>query len=231
MIEDATHRVIHARGVRYRFPGAERLTLSVPEFEVPAGEHTAIVGPSGCGKTTLLRLAVGALLPNEGTIRTLGLDPAGMRPSARGRARLRSIGMVFQDFALLDYLTAGENILLTARLGGAAPGPAKEIAHELAARAGIAHTLGRRPDRLSQGERQRVAVCRALVTRPRLIVCDEPTGNLDPTRSGAIVDLVLQEARAIDATVVIVTHDRSVLDSFGRVVDLGEIARLEGGDR
>ena len=223
--------VISAHGVRYRFPGADRLTLHVPEFAVASGEHTAIVGPSGCGKTTLLRLAVGVLLPTEGTLRTLGTEPATQRPSARGRERLRSIGMVFQEFALLDYLSAIDNIVLTGRLGGFDLRASRDRARELASHAGISHTLRRRPDRLSQGERQRVAVCRALVTNPKLIVCDEPTGNLDPTRSNEIIELVLAEARAIGATVVVVTHDRSVLDSFDRVVDLSAVARLEGVGR
>ncbi|MEQ8770465.1 MAG: ABC transporter ATP-binding protein [Phycisphaerales bacterium] len=222
---------IRAVGVRYRFPGSERLTLSVTRFEVASGEHTAIVGPSGCGKTTLLRLIVGVLLPSEGTLTTLGAEPAALTPSSRGRERLRSIGMVFQDFALLDYLSSLDNILLTAKLGGFDGATAKRRANALADRAGIAHTLRRRPDRLSHGERQRVAVCRALVTSPKLIVCDEPTGNLDPARSSEIIDLVLSEARDIDATVVAVTHDHGVLGSFDRTVDLGAIARLEGPGR
>ncbi len=231
MVSAASQPAIHAVGVRYRFPGPDRLSLSVPELTVARGEHTAIVGPSGCGKTTLLRLAVGVLEPHDGSLRTLGVEPAALSPSARGRARLRSIGMVFQDFALLDYLSAIENIILTARLGRHNLADARARARALAERAGIAHALRRGPDRLSQGERQRVAVCRALVTSPELIVCDEPTGNLDPERSSEIIELVLTEARSIGATVVVVTHDRSVLGSFDRVVDLSQVARLEGADR
>jgi len=231
MTERADEDVLRVSGLRYEFPGAGRLTLGVPEFAVPSGEHTAVVGPSGCGKTTLLRLAVGILVPASGRITTLGMDPARLAPSARGRARLRSIGMVFQEFALLGYLSALDNIVLTARLGGADLRTARARARDLAARAGIAHTLGRRPARLSQGERQRVAVCRALITRPRLLVCDEPTGNLDAQRSGEIVDLILHEAEEIGATVVTVTHDRGILDRFRRSVDLGDIASLEGVGR
>lgn len=139
--------------------------------------------------------------------------------------------MVFQDFALLDYLSALENIVLTARLGRFDLGASRERARELANRAGITHTLKRRPGRLSQGERQRVAVCRALVTNPKLIICDEPTGSLDPARSSEIIELVLTEAESIGTTVVAVTHDHGVLGSFARSVDLGEIASLKGAGR
>ena len=225
---DPEQPVVEATDVTYAFPGADGLRLRVPRFRIGAREHTAIVGPSGCGKTTLLRLIVGVLVPNAGRLRTLGVEPASLSQAERGRARLRSIGMVFQNFALLDYISALENIVLTARLGGLGVSDARERAHDLADRAGIAHTLARRPRRLSQGEQQRVAVCRALVTRPRLIVCDEPTGNLDPARSGEIVDLVRTEADAIGATVVAVTHDSGVLASFDRAVDHSDIAALEG---
>lgn len=227
----ATNPVIRVSDAHYRFPGSDVLSLSVPEFSVERGEHTAIVGPSGCGKTTLLRLIAGILLPQRGTIRVLGAEAASLSPRARGRQRLRSIGMVFQDFALLDYLSAIENIVLTARLGGLEMQPAREHARQLAGLAGIAHTLNRRPGRLSQGERQRVAVCRALVTKPPLIVCDEPTGNLDPKRSSEIMKLVMRAADEIDATVITVTHDQSILSTFTRSVDLSEIATLEGDGR
>lgn len=227
----ATHPVIRVSDAHYRFPGSDGLSLRVPDFSVERGEHTAIVGPSGCGKTTLLRLIAGILLPQRGTIRVLDADAATLSTRARGRHRLRSIGMVFQDFALLDYLSAIDNIVLTARLGGLDVHDARAHARALADHTGIAHTLNRRPGRLSQGERQRVAVCRALVTRPPLIVCDEPTGNLDPARSSEIINLVMAEAEAIGSTVVTVTHDHSVLDSFTRSVDLSEIASLEGAGR
>lgn len=225
----ATNSVIRLLDVEYQFPGHDRLTLRVPSFEVSAGAHTAITGPSGCGKTTLLRLITGVLIPRRGSVRTLGTDTATLHQKARSRQRLRSIGMVFQDFAILDYLTALENILLTAKIGGAEQSSSREHAQTLAERAGIGHVLHRRPGRLSQGERQRVAVCRALVTKPSLIVCDEPTGNLDPSRSKEIVELVMSEADALASTVITVTHDYSVLEQFDRTIDLSKIATLSGG--
>ncbi|MEM9373296.1 MAG: ABC transporter ATP-binding protein [Planctomycetota bacterium] len=222
--------VVSLCDVSYRFPGGDRTVFRVPEFAVRPGEHTAVYGPSGCGKTTLLRLITGITVPERGSVRTLGVEPMLCGPSERGRMRLRSIGMVFQEFALLDYLPVLENIALTARLAGDDLRSCRDRAHELADRAGILHTVRRRPHRLSQGERQRVAVCRALVTRPQLIVCDEPTGNLDPRRSLEIIELILREADTIDATVLAVTHDRSVLGRFARSVDLGRATSL-GSDR
>lgn len=231
MTDQADQHVIRVSGLRYEFPGPERLSLAVPSFTTEPGQHTAIVGPSGCGKTTLLRLIVGIITPSSGRITTLGIDPTGRTPAQRGRDRLGSIGMVFQEFALLNYLSALENIILTARLGGCDLPTAKSRARELASNAGIAHTLARKPDRLSQGERQRVAICRALVTRPRLLICDEPTGNLDAQRSGEVMDIMFQEAESIDATVIAVTHDASLLGRFDRSVDLADIASLEGPGR
>lgn len=230
MVAPETNPIIELSGVVYRFPGTDRLTLNVPSLIVPSGEHTAITGPSGCGKTTLLRLIAGVLVPSAGSVRTLGTDITELHPRARSRQRLRSIGMVFQDFAILDYLSALENIMLTARIASEDSGASREHARALAQRAGIGHVLHRRPGRLSQGERQRVAVCRALVTKPRLVVCDEPTGNLDPSRSQEIIELVLSEAKALESTVITVTHDHSVLERFDRTIDLNQIATLAGGD-
>lgn len=205
--------------------GADAFTLRVPRLTIHSGEHTAIVGASGCGKTTLLRLVVGSLTADAGRITLLGADLGALAPAARRRLRLREVGMVFQSFALLDYLTATGNILLPYTLDASMrlTRDARARAAELAQAVGIAHTLKRKPARLSQGERQRVAICRALVTQPRVIVCDEPTGNLDPARAGAAIDLILREAAGIGATVLLVTHDHDLLNRFGRVV------RLDGG--
>ena len=228
---DATSQntVVSVSDMHYRFPGNDGLELSVPSLAVADRQHSAIIGPSGCGKTTLLRLIAGVLVPDRGSVRTRGTDTASQGRRTRGQQRLRSIGMVFQDFAILEYLTAFENIILTAKRGGLDLGAARVHARELAERAGIKHVLHRHPARLSQGERQRVAVCRALVTKPRLVVCDEPTGNLDPSRSKGIIDLVISEADLVDATVITVTHDESMLERFDRSIDLSEIATLERG--
>lgn len=182
----------------------------------------AIIGPSGCGKTTLLRLASGILGPTSGEIEFDGSRLDRMGGDARRRLRLERIGIVFQDFRLLDHLDVLGNVLLPFRLGaGRLDRDARDHAEELLSRLGI-DRLARRPvDRLSQGERQRTAICRALVTRPGLVLADEPTGNLDPRNKRVILDELLNTARDRGAAVLAVTHDHELLDAFDEVVDLG----------
>ena len=211
--------VVRTSGLMHSFGSG--FSLEIGELIVRSGEHTACIGPSGCGKTTLLRILTGIIEPTQGHIQLLGHNLGVLDSAARRRLRLREVGMVFQQFALLEHLCALDNILLPVLLGGGASRARRDRAHELAQATGIAHALKRKPARLSQGERQRVAICRALVTAPRLIVCDEPTGNLDPTRSRSVVDLLLSESQRLGSTVVLVTHDPSLLHGFGRVLDLG----------
>jgi len=206
-------------GIEHRF--ASGFILNVPAWEVRSGAHTACIGPSGCGKTTLLRLMTGILEPTSGSIELLGRKLPSLTTAQRRSLRLNEVGMVFQQLALLEHLCALDNILLPRLLGQGVTRSDRERAHELAAATGIEHTLRRKPAKLSQGERQRVAICRALVAAPRLIVCDEPTGNLDPTRSRSVVELLVSEADRLGSTVVLVTHDAGLLDVFDHVLDLG----------
>ena len=211
--------------VSYRYPGADGFALRVPALRVDCGELVACVGASGCGKTTLINLMAGVLVPNSGRV-MLGEVVLSELPEARRRVeRIRRVGMVFQEFELLEYLSAFNNILLPYRLSGALGGvaSAKDRARQLAGSLGVSHVLGRRPGRLSQGERQRVAVCRALVTGPELIIADEPTGNLDPTNADGVIDLLLESARASGAAMLVVTHDHKMLDRFDRVIRLDEL--------
>jgi len=221
--------VVRASALRFAYARPAGFTLELDLFEVERGAHAAIIGPSGCGKTTLLRLLTGALEPDAGRIELLGERLGTLPPAARRARRLRSVGMVFQSFALLDYLSVTENILLPFRLSGSLKvnAPIRERVRTLAGDLGIAHTLRRRPKRLSQGERQRVAIARALVTEPAVIACDEPTGSLDPARASGVMDLILGEAHRIGATVVLVTHDHALLPRFGSVLDLGARAGAE----
>ena len=215
--------LLDACDLRFAFRAEEGPVVDLPRLTIARGQHTAIVGPSGCGKTTLLRLLTGILVPTSGGV-TLAGHALELQSDARRRAlRIASVGFVFQQFALLDYCTALENILAPLRLHRAArlDKAARQRACDLAEAAGIAHTLARRPDQLSQGERQRVAICRALVHEPALIACDEPTGNLDPARAGSIVSLILDQAHRTGATVLLVTHDPSLLPRFEHVLDMG----------
>ncbi|MHC4809636.1 MAG: ABC transporter ATP-binding protein [Planctomycetota bacterium] len=213
--------VLRMHGVRVeRGRGGDAFRLEVPEVDLEAGAVLACIGPSGCGKTTLLHAATGILPVAGGTCELAGRDLAGMDDAARRAWRLRTVGMVFQDFGLLEYLTAEQNILLTARLARLPRRASRERAHALAERLGIQRLLRRRPSRLSQGERQRVAICRALVPEPRLLACDEPTGTLDPDRAAATVELIRERATEIDAAVLLITHDHGLLDRCDRVLDL-----------
>ncbi|MCP4836315.1 MAG: ATP-binding cassette domain-containing protein [Phycisphaera sp.] len=212
--------------IRFDYPaprdGEAAFRLELPSLELSGGRSMAIIGPSGCGKTTLLRLASGILGPTSGEIEFDGSRLDLMGGEARRRLRLERIGIVFQDFRLLDHLDVLGNVLLPFRLGaGPLDRDARDHAEELLGRLGI-DGLARRPvDRLSQGERQRTAICRALVTRPGLVLADEPTGNLDPRNKRVILDELLNAARDRGAAVLAVTHDHELLDAFDEVVDLG----------
>lgn len=198
--------------------------LRVPQFSLAAGERLAIVGPSGSGKTTLLNLVAGILQPDTGSVQVSGSEIAGLSDAERRRFRASQIGFVFQNFALLDYLPAQQNILYPYRITPALKldDAARERARELATACGIGDKLHRHPSQLSQGEQQRVAICRALVTQPKLILSDEATGNLDPDSKARILDLLFAQAAKAGAAVLAVTHDHELLPRFERVLDFAQ---------
>lgn len=197
--------------------------LRSPAFTVPAGTSLALIGPSGCGKSTLLSLLSGERIPESGEIRFGDLRIDRLGDAERRRYRITTVGLVFQEFRLLEYLSVLDNILLPCRLHPALPldEPMRRRARNLADRLGIAPLLRRRPERLSHGERQRVAAARALLARPRLLLADEPTGNLDPTAKGRLLDELLALAREEAACVVVATHDHALLGRFDATLDLG----------
>ena len=210
---------------RLEFRYAEgNFRLSIPRFQVPAGERLAVIGPSGSGKTTLLAIIAGILQPTAGSVSIAGADLGQMRDRERRHFRISQIGFVFQDFRLLDYLSVMDNILHPYRISRALTlDPlVRSRGAALAARMGIAELLERRPDLLSQGEKQRAAICRALLTSPRLILADEATGNLDPATKHLILDLLFEAVAAEGATLVAVTHDHELLPRFDRTVDFAE---------
>jgi putative ABC transport system ATP-binding protein len=208
----------------FRYPG-ESFALRLPRFDASPEETVAILGPSGCGKTTLLRLISGILTPHGGAVTVAGERVSEMGFAARQRFRITRIGLVFQEFELLDYLTVVQNILLPFRISDALErdGAADTRAAGLMEETGIAALADRLPGELSQGERQRVALCRALVTRPALILADEPTGSLDPDNQARSVALLRHQAKSAGATLIMVTHDPEVLDGFDRVVRLPDL--------
>ncbi len=221
-----TDAVVSLEDVRFRYPGGE-FELELEELRISAGEVVACIGPSGSGKSTLLHLMSGILLAGDGRVRFDDVEWSSIGEAERRRRRISRIGLVFQEFELLEHLSVRENVLLPYFVDpDLVPGNAeRERVAELARAAGLESLLDRRPRELSQGERQRVATCRALVTRAPLILGDEPTGNLDPETSRRVVDLLLSDVRARAATLVVVTHDHSLLDAFDRVIDLPRIVR------
>jgi putative ABC transport system ATP-binding protein len=218
--------VIGFENVEFEYPaesGTPGFRLKVPNLTVEQGEAVAVIGPSGCGKTTLLRLAGGIEVPTSGEVTLEGVGLTTRSESQRRNLRLRRVGFVFQEFRLLEYLDVFQNILLPFRLGSLQlDAAAKDCAKALAGQLGIGDLLRRKVQRLSHGERQRVAICRALVTRPAFLLADEPTGNLDPVNKRGILDALLNAARNQEAAVLAVTHDHELLPSFDRVIDLGK---------
>ncbi len=212
--------MIEVQDLDFRYAEGD-FVLRVPELTIERGSTVAMVGPSGCGKTTLLNLVAGITSPGGGVITTNDVEVTALTDQARRDFRIRNIGLVFQEFELLEYLNVLDNILLPYRITSALElaSDVRDRAQRLAQDVGIADKLDRHPDKLSQGEKQRVAVCRALLTEPVLLLADEPTGNLDPGNKGRVLDILFDYAERSGATLVTVTHDLDLVDRFSRVVD------------
>ncbi len=189
----------------------------------------AVIGPSGSGKTTLLNLVAGILVPEQGTVHCAGSEVSAMSDAARRDFRISDIGFVFQDFELLDYLNVLDNVLHPYRITGALKLTiaVRERAGNLLREMGLGAKLTRSVERLSQGEKQRVAICRALLPSPRLVLADEATGNLDPRNKGHILDLLFDAVQDHGSTLLAVTHDHELLPRFDRTVDFNDF--LYGG--
>jgi putative ABC transport system ATP-binding protein len=196
-------------------------SLSIPELHIASGEKVAVVGPSGSGKTTLLNLVAGIDVPQQGQINVCETALHDLNDATRRDFRITNIGFVFQSFELLDYLNVLDNILHSYRISRALKlnAEVRERAKDLAGQMGLGHMLDRRSDALSQGERQRAAICRALLPKPQLILADEATGNLDPENKRLILDLLFNAVDHQGATLLAVTHDHDLLPSFDRVID------------
>ena len=205
----------------YRGPaGVAQPVIDVPELTLARGEQMALQGRSGSGKTTLLHLIAGILSPDSGRILVAGEEMVGAREAARDRLRGRAIGYVFQTFNLLEAYSALENVLLAMHFGGKVDEP---LARQLLERVGLADRLEHRPSQLSVGQRQRVAVARALANRPSLVLADEPTGNLDPGNAGEALALIREVCDESGAALLLVSHDDSILAGFERREDLEKI--------
>jgi len=218
--------MISVAGLEFNFPHSD-FRLTVPLLNIATGERVAIIGPSGSGKTTLLHLLAGILTPATGTIRVQDQSVSLLGDADRRAWRATRVGLVFQSFELLSYLDVFENILLPYRLNAAlqlTPAVMSRV-EQLAAETGITHRLRYFPHKLSQGEKQRVAICRAMLPEPPLLLADEPTGNLDPLAKQHVVDLLFRQVERTGATLLMVTHDTDIAGRFPRVIDSREFAR------
>jgi len=202
----------------------ESFQLSIPNLTLDKNCKTAIIGPSGSGKTTFLNLISGILLPIKGNVSIENTRVSGLTDAQRRAFRIQTIGFIFQDFQLLDYLNVLDNILHPYRITSSLK-LNKEVrsrAIELTKKLQIFHKLDAKPENLSQGEQQRVAICRALLPQPKLILADEATGNLDPDNKSRILKYLFECIDEQNATLVTVTHDHELLPNFDCIVDFQE---------
>lgn len=201
--------------------GKDGFQLSIPRLTINEAEKIAVIGPSGSGKTSLLKLISGILLPQKGQISIDRVIINQFSDSERRDYRIANIGFIFQDFELLEYLDVQDNIFHSYRITRALMlnAEVRERAMCLAEEMGIRSKMKRLTDTLSQGEKQRVAICRAMLAKPKLILADEATGNLDPNNKTKILDALFRSTDKFQATLIAVTHDHELLDRFDRVID------------
>ena len=223
--------ILSLSDVAFRWPGRGGFGLDVPTFEMAPGETVMLLGESGSGKSTLLSLICGTILPDRGRVEIAGTDITRLSGSARDRFRAERIGVIFQQFNLLPFATAADNILLPLRFAPERRKRAGDAASEVAR---LCQTLGLPPGiagararTLSVGQQQRVAVARALIGRPPLIVADEPTSALDATSQAAFLDLLFAQVAAHATSLLMVSHDPRLGDRFDRVLRIEDIARVE----
>ena len=216
-------RAERLRAVGLRVQHGREVTLAYPDLDLAPGAQLAVTGPSGTGKTTLLHVLAGLLTPQSGEVFSGDFSVTGASAAGRDLFRRRSVGYVFQDFHLMPGLSALENVELGLRVAGTAN--PRALAERALARLDLAHRRHHRPAQLSTGERQRVAVARAVAHGPGLLLVDEPTAHLDRNRAGAALDLLQGTASELGATLIVVTHDPLVVGALPQRLDLSAGAR------
>lgn len=210
---------LHLAGIEVAFPGLDGPALRIPDLTIAAGERVSVAGPSGSGKSTLVNVVTGLERPRSGKVIWNGIDIAPLSEGARDRWRGANVGLVMQDFHLFPGLSAIENVLLPARLAGAADRATVARAADLLVQVGLARP-GQQVETMSRGEMQRVAVARALLRQPGVIVADEPTASLDSANGAAIGVLLIGLADQTGATLIVVSHDQDLIARLPRRIVL-----------
>jgi putative ABC transport system ATP-binding protein len=212
--------IIRHLNKHYREGDVDHSVLSDLSATLAEGEVVALLGSSGCGKSTLLNLIGGLDRPDSGQIMVAGQDIVALSEAERTRWRRRDVGLVFQFFNLIPTLTVAENARLPLALNQRDTPAERQRAVELLSRVGLGQRLDSYPEQLSGGQQQRLAIIRALVHQPRLLLADEPTGNLDETTGEQVLNLLLELVRPLSTTVLLVTHDRSIAQRTDRILEL-----------
>ncbi len=215
--------LLEIRDLKKAYVGPDKtrqLVIHVPAFTMAADAQVAMAGESGSGKTTLLHLIAGILTPDAGSVSLGGTSVSALSEAERDRFRARNIGYIFQTFNLLPGFSCLENVLLGMCFGA---GEKRDLAVELLKRVGLEDRLDYLPRQLSTGQQQRVAIARALANRPKLVLADEPTGNLDATNGREAIRLIRETCRENGAALLLVSHDRHVLSQFETVIEFEKI--------
>ena len=222
---------LRLESVRVSYPGLAAPVLDIPALAIGTGERVAVTGPSGSGKSTLVNIITGLARPASGRVLWKGVDIAALPEAARDRWRARNVGLVMQEFHLFPGLSAVENVLLPARLRFAADAALRRRAHDLLDRVGLKQH-DQSIETMSRGEMQRVAVARALLRKPGVIIADEPTASLDPESGSAVIDHLLALAQDEGATIIAVSHDARLVARMARRIHIvaGRIADAAATD-
>ena len=223
--------ILKLEDVRFRWPGRDAFEVSIPKFELGAGETVLLLGESGSGKSTLLSLICGTVGADSGTIEVAGEDLSSLSAGQRDRFRSEHIGLIFQQFNLLPFANVSDNILLPLRFApnrkARVTSPQKEVAR-LCQALGLPHDImNAQAARLSVGQQQRVAAARALIGQPPLIIADEPTSALDASTQSTFLELLFAQTRESKSSLMMVSHDARLAPQFDRVVQMSEIAKSE----
>lgn len=222
--EKRTENALEIQNLSFTYPGTERPVLDIPRWQVTRGQRLFLQGASGCGKSTLLNLLAGIMTLDKGSLRVLGAETKRMSGRQRDRFRAQHIGVVFQQFNLINYLSVGDNLRLASRFGNSRKDSLDVRIRTLFDSLCLPADLIARPaNSLSVGQQQRVAIARALVNEPEILLVDEPTSALDSDASAAFMQLLLKLCGETKSTLVFVSHDRSLSQYFNERIDLRDL--------